>query len=204
MEVKVELAPTRLHKDCVCCVWCVIPANLIKVNQRSLFPDIFDEKGWILKHLAKIFAKKSNKNSQQYFLFLKKLKTQFLTILLYFSKIDEILGKNSENVHKNNANRFNIHKILNIVNSLQKTKFIKIFVILYSTPDRLFSDTTHNSIRWIYLSVKIDWTKKPIWEYSSSPLKKGSEQKNQENALWFNYEILKYLKKFINDSPRIH
>ena len=38
--------------------------------------------------------------------------------------------------------------------------------------DGLFKDTTHNSVRWIYRSVKIVWTKKTNWVYSSSPLKR--------------------------------
>ena len=42
-------------------------------------------------------------------------------------------------------------------------------LVLYSTLDELFNDTTHISLRWIYRSAKIVWIKKPIWVYSSSP-----------------------------------
>ena len=46
-----------------------------------------------------------------------------------------------------------------------------------STLEQLFNDTTHISLRWIYRSAKIYWTKKPIWVYSSSPLKRGRNNK---------------------------
>ena len=41
----------------------------------------------------------------------------------------------------------------------------KIFLIPYSTLDGLSNDTTHNSLRWLYRSAKIDWTKKAIWAF---------------------------------------
>ena len=65
------------------------------------------------------------------------------------------------------------HKTLNLDNSSEKTKFKKIFLIANSTLDELFNDTTHISLRWIYRSAKIVWTKKPIWVYNSSPHKWG-------------------------------
>ena len=55
--------------------------------------------------------------------------------------------------------------------SKKKTKFKSIFLFLNSTLEQLFNDTTHISLRWIYRLVKIDWTKKTIWVYSSSPYK---------------------------------
>ena len=69
------------------------------------------------------------------------------------------------------------HKILIFDKSSKKNKIQKIFLILNSTLEELFNDTTHISLRWIYRSAKIDWTKKPIWVYSSSPTI-GSEQKS--------------------------
>ena len=42
----------------------------------------------------------------------------------------------------------------------------------YNRMHLLFNDTTHNSLRWIYRSAKIMWTKKPSWVYSSSLLTK--------------------------------
>ena len=62
---------------------------------------------------------------------------------------------------------------LNLDISLSKTKIKKNFLIPYSTLDRLSNDTSLNSLRWIYRSAKIDWTKKPIWVYGSSPHKWG-------------------------------
>ena len=40
--------------------------------------------------------------------------------------------------------------------------------------DEPSNDTSFNSLRWIYRSVKIVWTKNPIWVYSPPlPLKRG-------------------------------
>ena len=63
----------------------------------------------------------------------------------------------------------------NLDNSLSKTKIKKNFFVPYSTLDELSNDTSLNSLRSIYRSAKIVWTKKPIWVYSSSPTS-GSEQ----------------------------
>ena len=43
--------------------------------------------------------------------------------------------------------------------------------------DELLIDVTHISLRWIYRSAKIVWTKKTIWVYSSSPHKRGRNDK---------------------------
>ena len=52
-------------------------------------------------------------------------------------------------------------------------KIKKIFLIPYSTLDELSNDTSLNSLRWIYRAAKIHGTKKkPIWVYSSPPLKR--------------------------------
>ena len=50
------------------CWWCLgVEFGKLKVDQRSLFCAIFDEKGLILEYLANILAaKKLNENSQQY------------------------------------------------------------------------------------------------------------------------------------------
>ena len=62
MEVKVELvpfvAPFVFTKIVLVVFQSVLPANWIKVDLRSLFRPIFEEKGWFLKYLAKILAKK--------------------------------------------------------------------------------------------------------------------------------------------------
>ena len=84
--------------------------------------------------------------------------TQQLIIWTNFNKINENLVKNAEKVSKNSWITSNIHKILNLNNSQYKPKIEKIFP--YSTLDGLFDDTTHNSLQWLYRSVKIVWTKK--------------------------------------------
>ena len=75
----------------------------------------------------------------------------------------KIQAKILENVNKNNAKRSNIHN-LNPDNALEN-EIQKNVLIPCSTLDGLFNDTTHNSLRWIYRSVKIVWTKKTCWVY---------------------------------------
>ena len=54
------------------------------------------KKAEFLEYLATILAKKWNQNRQQYFLSLKiKSRVLLSTTFTYFSKTDEILGKNS-------------------------------------------------------------------------------------------------------------
>ena len=70
-----------------------------------------------------------------------------------------------------------------------KTENKKNFLTPFSTLDKLSNDTSLNSLRWIYRSAKIDWTKKrkkPSWVYSSSPLKRC-----QNNYTKTNHENLK-------------
>ena len=66
MEVEVSLAPLVFTMIVSVVSECVLKENLFKVDQRSLFRAIFDEKGWISKYLPKILAKKYNQNSQPY------------------------------------------------------------------------------------------------------------------------------------------
>ena len=49
-------------------------------------------------------------------------------------------------------------KFLNLQNSLKKGKF-KDILFLNSTLEELSNDTTHDSLRLICISAKIDWTK---------------------------------------------
>ena len=63
-----------------------------------------------MKCLVKILAKKLNQNSLQYLLALKKFNRLLLTNFTFFRSIDKFLGKISENVNKNTANRSKIHK----------------------------------------------------------------------------------------------
>ena len=69
--------------------------------------------------------------------------------------------------------------------SLSKTKIKKIFLIPHSTLDKLSNDTSLISLRWIYRSAKIDWTKKkknPVEYIVPPPPQEGSEQ------IWKKYE----------------
>ena len=68
-------------------------------------------------------------------------------------------------------------KLWNSTTPWNKTKFKNIFQILNSTLDEFYINITHISLRWMYRSAKIDWTKKPIWVYSSSPDKWGRNNK---------------------------
>ena len=58
MNVEVGIALLEIRKTVLMVFGCVIPANLIKLDQRNLFHAIFDERGWNLKNLAKFLAKK--------------------------------------------------------------------------------------------------------------------------------------------------
>ena len=60
----------------------------------------------------------------------------------------------------NQRNSLYFLESLNLDVSLPKTKIKKIFLIPYSTLDELSNGTSLNSLRWIYRSAKIDWTKK--------------------------------------------
>ena len=58
------------------------------------------------------------------------------------------------------------HKTSILDNSSKNKKFKKtVFFIPNSRLDELFNDTTHISLRWIYRSAKIYWTKKNPFEY---------------------------------------
>ena len=61
-------------------------------------------------------------------------------------KIDNNLSKNTEIAKQKNRNQSNVHKILNLDNSMKK-KEIENSLINYmcSTLDELSNDTTHNS-----------------------------------------------------------
>ena len=72
MKVEVKLAPSEFTKTVLVVERCVLSENLIKVEQRSLFHAIFDEKDIILKCLSKFLANKQIKiDNNNTFLFLK-------------------------------------------------------------------------------------------------------------------------------------
>ena len=99
-------------------------------------------------------------------------------ILLNFIKIGKNLVKNSEKRWKKSTEFTLFSQKFKPRYLPVKTKIKKIFLIPYSTLDKLSNDTSLNSLRWIYRSAKIDWTKKSIWVYSSSPpLKRGRNNK---------------------------
>ena len=60
----------------------------------------------------------------------------------------------------NQRNSLYFPESLDLDISLSKTKIKKIFLIQYFTLDKLSNDASLNSLRWIYRSAKIDWTKK--------------------------------------------
>ena len=70
------------------------------------------------------------------------------------------MNKNFAKSEQNHANIACSHKNLNLDNSSKITKSRKIFLFLNSMLDEVFNDITHISLRWIYRSAKIDWTKK--------------------------------------------
>ena len=147
-----------------------------------------------VKFLARICDKKIIENSRQCILSLiVKSSTLSYKILLNFIKICEILVKNSEKRWMKST-EFTLFsrkfkpRYLPVKNENQK-----IFLIPYSTLDKLSNDTSLNSLRWIYRSAKIDWTKKNSWVYSSSPLKRG--RNNECSSM--NFGNREYLKKSI-------
>ena len=81
MEIETTIDPLKFTKVELVVLGCVLPANLIKVDQRSLFRAIFDEGGWILKDLPKILDKKLIKlvNNTSFYLKIKST-ILFLTI----------------------------------------------------------------------------------------------------------------------------
>ena len=81
--------------------------------------------------------------------------TLFKKKLSLFIKISEILVENSGKCEENQRNSLYFLENLNLDKSLYKTKIEKLFIIQYSTLDKLFNDTTHISLR----SAKIVWTK---------------------------------------------
>ena len=62
-------------------------------------------------------------------------------------------------------------KISILDNSSKQSKFKNVLLVQNSTMNQFFNDTTPISLRWIYRSAKIVWTKKNSFEYSSSPHK---------------------------------
>ena len=177
-----ELAPFSVYKDCVSGVWVCTSCKFNQSGLKKLVSCCFWWKSLnFVKFLAgTLWHKNSMKKSRQCILSLNVKSTIFSwKMLLNFIKTGEILVKISEKSKWNQRNSLYFLESLNLDISLSKTKIKKIFLIPYSTLDKLSNDTSLNSLRWIYRSAKIDWTKKkPSWVYSSSPPpQEGSEQK---------------------------
>ena len=83
---------------------------------------------------------------------MQTLKTIFIDSILIWRKVTLKVNKTMPNIPSS-------HKTSMLHNS-RKTKFKKTFLILNSTLEQLFNDTTHISLRWIYRLATIDWTKK--------------------------------------------
>ena len=69
-----------------------------------------------------------------------------------------------------------MHKNVSNLDNFSKYVFLNNIFILHSAQDRISSDTTHNSIQWIYHTVKIDTqskTKIQLSIYFLSPTKIG-------------------------------
>ena len=95
-----------------------------------------------------------------FFVFKRKINNIFLKILLNFIKISKILVKNS-------GKKWMRLTEFTLFSQKFKPRYLpfekenqKKILIPYSTLDKLSNDTSLNSLRWIYRSAKIDWTKK--------------------------------------------
>ena len=109
-----------------------------------------------------------------------------LSNLKFFSKIKKICSKLtkicSKNVNKNSWITSSILISSNLDISKQKRKLNIIFWIPYSTLDGLSNDTSHNSLRLLYRSAKIVWTKKKRFDYIVPPPSRGVGTKNWVNS----------------------
>ena len=70
---------------------------------------------------------------------------------------------------KSHLNSLYFLKIYTSITPCEKQKLKKIFLIPYSTMDKLSNYNSLNSLRWIYRSAKIDWTKNPFEYIVPSP-----------------------------------
>ena len=102
-----------------------------------------------MKYLAKLLAKKIKSiSSTIHFLSLKvKSTVLLLTIFTVFSKIDGILGEIPENVNKNNGKFVYYSQNFKPRQIPVKTKSKKKKLFTYSALERLFNDTTPNSVQ---------------------------------------------------------
>ena len=147
---------------------------------------------------------KLNQNNQQcLFVFKSKVNNTILKNLNKFLRIVQNWRKFRQKFRKMWIKTTWIHSTflrnLNIDNSLKKMKIKKIFLIPYSTLDGLSNVTSLNALRWICRSAKIDWTKKTIWVYSSSPLMRGRNNKRLCDDVYVVLVSCKWNDKFIRN-----
>ena len=173
-----ELALFSIYKDCVSGFWV---CTSCKINQSGLKEPISSFFWWkslnFVNNLARICDKKIQwKEPTIYFVFKRKANNIFLkNFIEFYQNWRNFTKKIPKKAEWNQRNSLYFLESLDLDISLSKTKIKKIFLIPYFTLNKLSNDTSLNSLRWIYRSAKIDWTKKnPIWVYSSSPpLKRG-------------------------------
>ena len=73
---------------------------------------------------------------------------------------------------------------------MEHTNLKKYFFIPYSTLDGRSDDTTHNSLRWLYRSATVFWTKNLL----SSSYQSASQKKLRQN--WIGSKIFSHQKMF--------
>ena len=159
--------------------------------KKSEFCEIFTRNLW---------EKKFNENSRQCFLNVKST-TFSWKIYLNFIKIGEILVQNSEKRWMKST-EFTLFSPKFKPRYLPvKNKNQKIFLIPYSTLDKLSNDTSLNSLRWIYRSAKIDWTKKnPVDYIVPPPLNRGRNNKIVIRLNWKKAQLVIIFKNFHLDT----
>ena len=171
-----ELALFSVYKGCVGGVWVCTSCKFSQRGLKKLISCYFLWKSLsFVKFLARICDKKFNENSRQCILSLNVKSTTFSwKVWLNFFEIGEILIKNSEKWWLKSTEFTLFSRKFKPRYPLLKNENQKIFLILYSTLEKLSNDTSLNSLRWIYRSAKINWTKKnPVQYIVPPPLKRG-------------------------------
>ena len=132
--------------------------------KKSEFCEIFSRNLW---------QKNQWKWPTMYFVFKREIIQIFMKSFIKFYQKWQILVKNSwkrwmKSTDFTLFSRKFKHRYLPVKNQNKK-----IFLVPYSTLDELSTDTSLNSLRWIYRSAKIDWTKKNPVEYIVPPPSRG-------------------------------
>ena len=152
-----ELAPFSVYKDCVSGVWV---RTSCKFNQNGLKKLIKSCFWWKSLNFVKYLAGICDQKNSIKIVFKRKINNIFLKNFIKFYQNRRNFSQKFRKSEWNQLNSLYFLESLNLDISLSKTKIKKIFLIPYSTLDKLSNDTSLNSLRWIYRSAKIDWTKK--------------------------------------------